>query len=141
MDSWIGLVGVVIGGLIGFVTQRLSESAHRTHASRERLEDAVTDVIALAEDYRNRVWEQRHGLSSDSVASWDLQRSRLARARLLLLAKDQQLLAAEGRLQHSGTELGASVRLHPDDAGVQVAWQAHREALDQFVVEGRRVLS
>ena len=141
MEAWIGLVGVLLGGLIGFVTQRISERSNRSIASLQALTEAVALVIALSEDYRNRVWEQRNELDSNAVAAWDLKESRLAQSRVRLLTSDTKLLDCERALQRTGTDLGKAIRLAPSgDDDIQQAWEAHRLALDNLVAEGRRVL-
>lgn len=115
--------------------------SNRSTASLQALTEAVALVIALSEDYRNRVWEQRNALDPNAVAAWDLKESRLAQSRVRLLTSDPKLLDCERALQRAGTELGKAIRLAPTaDADVQQAWDAHRLALDSFVVEGRRVL-
>lgn len=106
------------------------------------LADASSVVVALAEDYKNRVWEQRNGLSNDSVAGWNFRESSLAQARIQILTGDEGLLSAERTLSRAGTALGRAVRLDTGDVEeLELAWQAYKAALENFVAESRRVVA
>lgn len=109
-----------------YVTRR-SEVRERQEAL---LPEQCAILVALAEDYRNRVWEERNEMAAEVVAGWDIGAYRLARARLRILCCQADLLGAVDALDQAGTGLGKAWRLSPQDASsVQAAWETHRPAL------------
>ena len=90
-------------------------------------------LIALSQDFRNRVWEERKLGLGGQVAQWDLASFRLSEARLRILCRDQDVLAAAAVLRKSGGNLGRLWRLtaHTEDE-IEAAWKAHHDALDGF---------
>jgi hypothetical protein len=79
-------------------------------------------LIALSEDFRNRVWEERQHVAVDVVAKWDIGTYRLAEARLKVLSQEPDFLKALEVLHKSGTALGRSCRLgSADEAAADVA--------------------
>ncbi|MEO6703707.1 MAG: hypothetical protein ABIP57_19730 [Jatrophihabitantaceae bacterium] len=142
MQAWIGLTGGVIGALLAMFGQWTNNRS----ASRARFAELViaqcSQLIALSEDYRNRVWEERQGLSNDHVALWDLAAYRLAEAHLQILSSDSMLLSALRDLKETGTDLGKAWRLTPQQGDVvEAAWRVHRLALDAFIAAARRYLN
>lgn len=142
MQAWVGL----IGGIVGAVLAMLGQWANNRSASRRRFAELIiaqcSQLIALSEDYRNRVWEERRELSTDAVARWDLGGYRLAEAHLEILSVDNALLSTLGDLKRTGTDLGTAWRLsRQEDGVVEAAWQAHRRALDDFIDVARRYLN
>jgi hypothetical protein len=118
----------------------LARSDTRERASAALLEHCAT-LVALSEDFRNRVWEERNLDVAGAVAAWDLAQYRLAGARLRILCPDPHLAAAVIALAASGTELGKAWRLpgRKDDL-VDAAWRAHRESVDRFIQAAGRAL-
>ncbi len=90
-------------------------------------------IAALSEDYRNRVWEERNKVAAGVVAAWDLGAYRLAQARLRILRREADVLAALEALGKAGTGLGRAWRLSPQDAdSIQAARETHRSVLSAF---------
>jgi hypothetical protein len=143
MDAWAGLLGAVIGGLLTMAGQQLTTRRDVTYRRRrDELLASVSILIALSEDYRNRVWEERHGLSTTVVAEWDLTAYRLAHARLSVLLTDIDALLVLEQLQQTGRTLGRVWRTQrADGPDVQAAWEKHKEAVNRFLIVGRRLLA
>jgi hypothetical protein len=140
--QWIGLAGVVAGALIAFVGQYLLRRTESQERNDTFLLEQLALIIALSEDYRNRVWEERKKVTSDVVNAWDLPAYRLAEARLRVLCRDQALKNALQALHDAGTALGHAWRLTPnDEEAVQRAWEAHRKAIECFVNASSQVSS
>ena len=141
VDAWVGLVGVVAGALVAFGGQYLTRRAEMQERGEALLLEQFALLVALSEDYRNRVWEERTQVASDVVAAWDLGTYRLAEARLRVLSREPELLAALEVLHKKGTALGKAWRLAPkDEAGVEDAWVKHREAIERFVAASSQVM-
>jgi hypothetical protein len=134
MAAWIGLVGVVAGAFVAFSGQYLMSRTERQERNTALLVEQCALIIALSEDYRNRVWEERNQVASDVVGKWDIGTYRLAEARLRVLSLEPDFLAALEALHNSGIALGRAWRLGTsDDATVDNAWAASRDALERFV--------
>lgn len=77
MAAWVGLAGVVAGALIAFAGQL----AMQRRGERDRFDSLLLEqfamIIAISEDFRNRVWEERNQVASDVVGKWDLGRTGL----------------------------------------------------------------
>jgi hypothetical protein len=134
MAAWIGLAGVVVGALMALTGQYLIGRTERNERSTGLLVEQYAVVVALSEDFRNQVWEERTGAATSVVGGWDYRTYRPAAARLRVLSQDREFLAALHALTKSGTALGKAWRLSSDnDTDVESAWQANRDAIDQFV--------
>jgi len=139
--EWIGLAGVVAGALLAFGGQYLLRRTERQERNDTLLLEQFALIIALSEDYRNRVWEERNQVASGVVNAWDLGAYRLAEARLRVLSRDPSLVAALEVLHEAGTQLGKTWRLtSTQEAAVDNAWKAHRAAIEQFVAASSQVL-
>lgn len=139
--AWIGLVGVVAGALIAFGGQYLMRRADRQERVDALLLEQFAQVIALCEDFRNRVWMERLQVASDVVDEWDFGTYRLAEARLRVLSQDSQLMAALEALLETGKELDRAWRVTPsDEAAVDKAWKANREAVERFVAVSSQMI-
>jgi hypothetical protein len=137
MATWVGLIGVLAGALIAFGGQFLMRRSERQERNETLLLEQCALIIALSQDYRNRVWEERHQVASDVVSRWDIGTYRLAEARLQLLSREPKLWAALEALHKSGVALGKAWRLgSSDEAGIDSAWAAHRDAVDRFIDVG-----
>ena len=141
MAEWIGLAGVVAGAVIAFGGQYLLRRAERQDRNDALLLEQFAIIIALSEDYRNRVWEERNQVANSVVNAWDLGTYRLAEARLRVLSRDSAVVAALKVLHEAGTQLGKAWRLgSSDEAAVNRAWVAHRKAIEQFVAASSRAV-
>jgi hypothetical protein len=78
MDAWVGLVGVVAGAFVAFGGQYLMNKTERQERNTALLLEQCSLIIALSQDYRNRVWEERNQVASDVVGKWDIGTHRLA---------------------------------------------------------------
>ena len=120
MAEWIGLAGVVAGAVIAFGGQYLLRRAERQDRNDALLLEQFAIIIALSEDYRNRVWEERNQVANSVVNAWDLGTYRLAEARLRVLSRDSAVVAALKVLHEAGTQLGKAWRLgSSDEAAVE----------------------
>jgi hypothetical protein len=90
-------------------------AVRRNSEARERfgtlLLEQYAQVVALSEDFRNRVWEERNNLNSDVVAQWDLPSFRLAEARVKILCRVPSVLSALHTVNQTGIALGRAWRL------------------------------
>ncbi len=73
MAAWAGLVGVVAGALIAFAGQYVMGRGEKQERFDALLLEQFAVIIALSEDFRNRVWEERNHVASDVVGKWDLE--------------------------------------------------------------------
>ncbi len=73
MAAWAGLVGVVVGALIAFAGQYVMGRGEKQERFDALLLEQFAVIIALSEDFRNRVWEERNHVASDVVGKWDLE--------------------------------------------------------------------
>jgi hypothetical protein len=134
MGAWIGLVGVVAGAFVALVSQYLIRNSEARERRETLLLEQLAMVIALSEDYRDRVWQERNKVSTGVVAAWDIGPYRVGEAKLKILCQDSNLLAALMALNRCGIELGTSWELSPEDEGrTEAAWKAHKTALEQFI--------
>jgi hypothetical protein len=134
MGAWIGLVGVVAGALVALVSQYLIRNSEARERRGTLLLEQLAMVIALSEDYRDRVWRERNKVATGVAATWDIGSYRLAEAKLKILCQDSNLLASLVALNRSGIELGTSRSLSPEDeARTEAAWKAHKAALERFI--------
>jgi hypothetical protein len=139
--EWIGLAGVLAGALIAFSGQYILRRTEQQERDHTLLLEQFALIIALSEDQRNRVWEERNQVASDVVKAWDLGAYRLAEARLRILSPEQAVLTALKALDRAGTQLGKTWRLASgDEAAVDAAWTAHRKAIDRFVAVSSQVI-
>ena len=137
MGAWIGLVGVVAGALIALVSQYLIRNSEARERRDALLLEQLAIIIALSGDYRDRVWQERKKVATGVVAAWDIGSYRLAEAKLRILSQDTNLLDALMALNQRGGELGVSWRLSPEDeAQTEIAWKAHKAALERFIAAG-----
>ena len=141
MATWVGLIGVLAGALIAFGGQYLVGRSDRQERNEALLLEQCALLIALSEDYRNRIWEERHQVASDVVAKWDIGTYRLAEARLRILSREPKFVAALEALHKSGGALGTAWRLGlNDEAAVDRAWAAHRDALNGFIAASSQMI-
>jgi len=139
MDAWIGLAGVIAGALIAFSGQYLLRRSEKQERSETLLLEQAALIVALSEDFRNRVWEERNNIATDVVGAWDIGSQRLAEARLRILSGDPEILDALEKLHWSGQALGRAWRLEPrEDQAVDAAWVANRQAIEHFVTASSR---
>ena len=133
VDAWIGLLGAALGAVIVVGGQQLAGRAETSRARRAELLSSVTTLLALSEDFRNRVWEERHGLSDTAVAQWDLGAYRLAEAQVMVLLDSGEDRAVAEELRRRGADLGRHWRTQrADGPELEAAWVAHKASIEAF---------
>jgi hypothetical protein len=75
MTAWVGLAGVIAGAIIAFAGQYVMRRGDKQERFDALLLEQFADIIALSEDFRNRIWEERNQVASDVVSKWDLGRT------------------------------------------------------------------
>jgi len=73
MAAWAGLVGVVAGALIAFAGQYVMRRGEKQERFDALLLEQFAVIIALSEDFRNRVWEERNQRRSGQMGSGGIQ--------------------------------------------------------------------
>lgn len=133
MTGWIGLIGALAGAAIAMAGQYLFRLLESRRDDAKLFLEQCAQVVALEEDFRNRIWEERH-LNADSVREWNLRDAMLATARLRIISTDREVLRTLEILHKSGQELGKVWRTNKAEGDdLTRAWQQHRRSLDQFV--------
>ena len=142
VNAWMGLIGALAGATIAFVGQyAMTRSARRERETALLLEQCA-QLIALSEDYRNRIWEERRLGATNVVVSWNLGDYRLAEAKLKLLCSDTRVLQAVEQLRETGVELGKAWRMAAPEAGeLDAAWQRNLRSLSDFIQVSSEYLS
>jgi hypothetical protein len=100
MTSWIGLIGVLAGASIALLGQYTFKRLERRHADVALLFEQCAQLVALSNDFRNRLWEERKLGRKNAVAEWNISDHRLAEARIRILCTDVRLISALDRLVH-----------------------------------------
>lgn len=141
MATWASLIGVIIGATITFIGQFVVQRiARRTDNVTLVLEQCAL-LVALNEDFRNRLWEEREGLSEKSVSKWAVGEFRLAEARLRILSGDSVLIDALNQLRSSGQELGTLWRTQRrKDDTLATLWKRNTSAQNEFINAARAVI-
>ena len=141
MEAWVALIGAVAGATIAIAGQYVVRRSEARERASTLLLEQCAQLVALSEDYRNRVWEERHNLSNEAVAAWDLSAYRLAEARLRLLCRTPSVLSALDNLRRSGIALGSAWRLsNTESPDVEQAWKVHRDALNDFIEASSKIV-
>jgi gas vesicle protein len=142
VDAWIGLLGVLAGAAIALTSQLLLRRSEQRERRQVMLLDACSRVIALAEDFQNRIWEERKGLGGgDQVTSWNLEAYREAEVRVLLLSRSKRTPEALEELRQAGVELAKVWRLQRQEAPeLEAAWRRHKKAITDLVSEASRAI-
>jgi hypothetical protein len=64
MEVWIGVIGAAVGAIIALLGQYISNRLERRAKDAALILDQCAQLIALSEDYRNRVWQERNNLAA-----------------------------------------------------------------------------
>jgi hypothetical protein len=70
MSAWIGLIGVAAGALAALIGQYLVRNSEARERRDTILLEQLATLVALSEDFRNRVWEERNKVAANVVAAW-----------------------------------------------------------------------
>ena len=116
VDAWVALLGAVAGATIAIVGRYVARRSEVRERAVMLLLEQCAEVVALAEDYRNRVWEERNSLSNDAVATRNISAYQLAEARLRILCRAPSLVSALDALRKAGITLGRTWRLSRSEA-------------------------
>ncbi|MGQ5260474.1 hypothetical protein ACTWLT_06915 [Micromonospora sp. ZYX-F-536] len=133
MDVWVTLVAAVAGAAIAILGQYLTKRGEANVRLTELLLEQCSRLVALAEDFRHRVWEERELGLVGRVDGWDLGESRLAQAKVRILCGDQRVLAALEELNSSGKSLGAYWRRgQVEPAELEARYERVKRAIESF---------
>jgi hypothetical protein len=141
MAAWVGLAGVVAGALIAFTGQYVMRRGERQERFDTLLLEQFAVIIALSEDFWNRVWEERNQVATDVAGKWDLETYRLAEARLRVLSQSPRVKEALEALDDTGAELGGAWRKRSgDEAAIDAALADHRAAIERLVAVSSQII-
>jgi hypothetical protein len=107
VNAWLTLVAAVAGAVIALAGQYATKRGDKRTRSGELLLEQCANVVALSDDFRSRVWEEKELRLPGKVDAWDLSGYRLAAARIKILCNDASLLQSLEELTNSGKRLGA----------------------------------
>ena len=71
MYAWVGLAGVIAGAIMTLGGQYVTRRSELHERQKSLLLEQCALLVALSEDYRNRVWEERNAVATGVVAAWD----------------------------------------------------------------------
>lgn len=141
MQTWAALLSAVAGGAIALAGQYLTRRLDTRSRGSELLLELCATIVALSEDFRNRLWEERLLGHTGRVDTWDLAGARLAEARLRILSKDQRLLGALDEVTKSGGSLGAYWRRgQVEEDELQRRSDRNKDAIAAFLTVARDVV-
>lgn len=141
MNAWVTLLAAMVGAAIAVTGQWASRRGERISRRAELVLEQCAQLVALSDDFRNRLWEERVLGQTGRTPGWDLQSFSLAGARLRILCRDRVLLDALNELNTSGKALGAywrQGRIEPGELDVRL--QRDKDAAEAFVVASARLL-
>jgi hypothetical protein len=128
------MAAAIAGAAIALVGQHVIKRGEARVRIAELLIEQCAQVVALNDDYRNRVWEERKLGLAGRVESWDLYGHQLATARLKVLCNDVAVLRALVQVNLAGGVLGRCWRKGDSDpAEVETCWQDFKDASEAFV--------
>ncbi|HEY6797694.1 MAG TPA: hypothetical protein VI248_23715 [Kineosporiaceae bacterium] len=141
MQTWVAFLSAVAGGAIALAGQYLTRRLENRSRGGELLLELCATVVALNEDFRNRLWEERRLGQTGRVDGWDLAGTRLAEARLRIVARDQRLLDALDEVTTSGGSLGSYWRRGQLEEGeLQRRSDRNKDAIAAFLRVARDVV-
>ena len=133
MDAWVGLLGAIAAAVIALMGQHLTRRSESLERETSLLLEQCARLVALADDYRNRVWEERHSLATDQVGRWDLIECLPAEARARLLCRSEAVLQALEDMRVAGVDLGKAWRFrNADEIALDQAWTAYTATIRRF---------
>ena len=110
MDAFVTLAAAVAGAVIALAGQYATKRGDKRIRNGELLLEQCAKIVALSDDFRSRIWEEKVLGLEGKVDSWDLGAYRLSAARIKILCDDASLLQALEDLTNSGKRLGGSWR-------------------------------
>jgi hypothetical protein len=141
MNAFIALLAAVAGASIALAGQYMTRRGEVRTRTGEFILDQCASIIALSDDFRNRVWEEKELGLTGRVDAWDLTGYRHAAARLMVLSDDAALLSALEDLTESGKRLaGYWRRGQADPAELERRREADKEVCARFVAASAKTL-
>jgi hypothetical protein len=135
------LLATFAGAAIALVGQHISRRGEARTRGGELLLEQCAQVVGLAEDFRNRVWEEKELGLAGRVDAWDLSTDRHASARLRILCDDAALLRALDDLYEAGNRLGTYWRRGAaDPAEFETHWEQYKASCATFVAASASVV-
>lgn len=128
------LIAATAGAAIALVGQYLARRGEGSVRRTELVLEQCSQLVALSEDFRNHLWEERELSQVGRVDGWDLAAYRLAAARLSILCRHQPLLSARDDMNESGKRLGAYWRrgsAEPEE--LEQRYERYKAAIEAFV--------
>jgi hypothetical protein len=137
-DNVPGLWSVLAGAAIVLIARLAATLFARMRPKPRALSEDRAAIVALSEDFQNRVIGERRGaIDAAEVLAWDARAYRLARLRLRTHTQSAETRAALLDLDEARANLGTAWRLSktgpralPGD--LENALQAHAIAIEQF---------
>jgi hypothetical protein len=140
VDGWVALIAAVAGAGIAIFGQYVTKQGESKARRAELLLEQCSQLVALSEDFRNRLWEERELGLPGRVDAWELGAFRLSAARLRILCCDQDVLEALDELNSSGKALGAYWRRGNSDAGeLDARYERAKTAAEGFITASARL--
>jgi hypothetical protein len=141
MSAWVTLLAAAVGGVIAIAGQYVTKRNETATRRVELILEQCSQLVALSEDFHNRLWEEQVLGQPDRVAGWDVEGFRLAGARLRILCGDGDVLAALDELKASGKALGSYWRRHRvDDDEFGRRYQRSKVAVEGFAAASARLV-
>lgn len=141
MSALITLIAAVAGAAIALAGQYLTRRGEARTRTGEFILDQCASIVALSDDFRNRVWEEKELGLTGKVDAWDLGGYRHAAARLMILSDDRALLDALQDLTESGKHLaGYWRRGQADPVELERRREQDKEVCARFVGASAKTL-
>jgi hypothetical protein len=140
-NALITLFAAVAGASIALAGQYLTKRGEVRTRTGEFILDHCASIVALSDDFRNRVWEEKELGLPGKVDAWDLTGYRHAAARLMILSDDTALLGALEDLTESGKRLaGYWRRGQADPAELERRRDEDKTVCARFVAASAKAL-
>ena len=98
-------------------------------------------LVAMNEDLRNRVWEERVLGQQGRLDDWDLAGTRLATARLRILCTDESVLAALVGMNSAAKDLAAYWRRgNAESTEVDLRYEQLKQTIESFAEASARLI-
>jgi hypothetical protein len=133
MDALVTLLATLAGAGIAFFSQWIFDRRQRTDRLGKLILKYGALLLAVNEDFENRLWEERVLGLKERVDNWDLASSRRARLNLEILSADPILKQALSRLHSTGVAVGSYWRINrSNDKKLEALLADHQVARKEF---------
>jgi hypothetical protein len=141
VDAWATLAAAVAGAAIAILGQYVAARGQMRTRGGELLLEHCAVLVAMNEDFRNRLWEERVLGQQGRLDGWDLAGARLATARLRILCPDESVLTALVDMNSAAKDLGAYWRRgNADAAEVDLRYEQLKQAIESFADASTRLI-